>query len=314
MWGPSVAGNAALGSSCPATAIRIRGPCDVVEAAARELKAKISAERRTATVALDDAEMPPSELLRDLQAAIQGFGAKLEVNNLASPGTSATLSGFGDIDKALLQIVLAKESSRESRRAPPNDWTTTPASASSAYVLSTVLSSSPAWKNVESLMKPTMPNATIIKVERVENHKQWKLYTQRRSEVAAESKSGFDCQEVHAFHGTRKYPVVNICENGLDFRHGNEACMWGIALYVAANASYSDAYSSVHSSGDDSLRQFFLTRVCLGRTIELKPDKTLRAPPPGYESVQGLTQGSTVYMTYDRGQAYPEYLVTYKRG
>ena len=41
--------------------------------------------------------------------------------------------------------------------------------------------------------------------------------------------------------------------------------------------------------------------------------KALRVPPPGHDSVQGSTQGSRVHMLYDLGQAYPEYLVTYRR-
>jgi hypothetical protein len=87
--------------------------------------------------------------------------------------------------------------------------------------------------------------------------------------------------------------------------------MWGVALYVAVNASYSDMYSS--DGPDDTSRQFFVTRAALGRTKDLEADSSIRKPPPGFESVQGVTGESRVHMLYDLGQVYSEYLVTYRR-
>lgn len=52
-------------------------------------------------------------------------------------------------------------------------------------------------------------------------------------------------------------------------------------------------------------------------------DKTLIKPPPkdkaheslgfvqDYDSVSGETSGSKVFMIYENGRAYPEYLITY---
>jgi hypothetical protein len=114
-----------------------------------------------------------------------------------------------------------------------------------------------------------------------------------------------------AFHVTRGFPVVKVCEAGLDFRHGNAGCMWGIALYIAANASYSGVYSSDGNKGE---RQLFNVSAVFGRPSEMLPDASIRAPPPGFDSARGTKGGSRVNMLSDLGQAYPEHLVTYRRG
>jgi poly [ADP-ribose] polymerase 10/14/15 len=64
----------------------------------------------------------------------------------------------------------------------------------------------------------------------------------------------------------------------------------------------------------------FYARVMVGNTIVLNPNKDLRMPPPVnaanpndlYDSVQGFTGNSDVFMIYTNTQAYPEYLITYK--
>jgi hypothetical protein len=97
--------------------------------------------------------------------------------------------------------------------------------------------------------------------------------------------------------------------------------MWGIANYFAKNASYSNGYC-YQGSGN---KQMFLARVLVGENIHIYPnDATLRKPPlkpsssnsslgfnEEYDSVSGETGNSVVYMIYENGRAYPEYLITY---
>lgn len=90
--------------------------------------------------------------------------------------------------------------------------------------------------------------------------------------------------------------------------------MWGIAIYFAKNAAYSHSYSSQLPSGE---RQFFLAEVLIGDTIVMGSNGGLRNPPmkqdgvTPYDSIQGNTGGSDVYMIYHSQKAYPRYLVTY---
>ena len=76
--------------------------------------------------------------------------------------------------------------------------------------------------------------------------------------------------------------------------------MWGKGLYFAENASYSNNYAF---KGNNSLT-FFLAEFILGEKKVLPSDYTLTAPPVNpstkkqYDSVQGMTGGSDVYMLY----------------
>jgi len=52
--------------------------------------------------------------------------------------------------------------------------------------------------------------------------------------------------------------------------------------------------------------------VIIGRCKRIMPnDPKLIKPPDGFDSVTGETYGSEVYITYENGRAYPEYLITY---
>ena len=93
--------------------------------------------------------------------------------------------------------------------------------------------------------------------------------------------------------------------------------MWGIANYFAVNASYSDAYCHTLQNGS---KQMFYARVMIGNTVVCQPNNQMRMPPPInpatphilYDSVQGFTGNSDVFMIYTNKKAYPEYLITYK--
>ena len=114
--------------------------------------------------------------------------------------------------------------------------------------------------------------------------------------------------------------------------------MWGRASYFAYNASYSHKYGF---RLPDAQMQMFVARVVVGKnhriTITKKEkregdegreeqymkeiifdnkgdtpsDGSIIKPPDGYDSVSGETGSSLVYMVYENGRAYPEYLVTY---
>jgi len=98
--------------------------------------------------------------------------------------------------------------------------------------------------------------------------------------------------------------------------------LWGRGIYFAENSSYSDNYA--HTLPGNKERQMFLAEVILGDCVALEQDSSLRLPPPKsvknsslavelYDSVQGTTGGSTVFIVYDNNKAYPSYLITYKR-
>jgi len=63
----------------------------------------------------------------------------------------------------------------------------------------------------------------------------------------------------------------------------------------------------------------FYARVIVGNTIVQHPDRARTHPPlllnstvDRYDSVQGHTGGSDIFVVYANKKAYPEYLITYK--
>jgi len=90
--------------------------------------------------------------------------------------------------------------------------------------------------------------------------------------------------------------------------------MWGRAVYFAQKASYSKDYA--HPLG--LYKQMFLGEVVLGDCVLLAQQTELERPPKKpnsmieYDSVQGYTSNSDVFMVYANSKCYPRYLVTFK--
>ena len=78
--------------------------------------------------------------------------------------------------------------------------------------------------------------------------------------------------------------------------------MWGKGLYFAENASYSLGYSHKHKNG---VKGMFFAQVNLGKCNDMAPDKNIKTPPQGYDSISGFTGGSKVYIVYANKKAYP---------
>jgi hypothetical protein len=107
---------------------------------------------------------------------------------------------------------------------------------------------------------------------------------------------------------------MKFCSSGL----------WGIGSYFAVNFAYSHQYRFT-MPGEVKRAQMFVAKVLVGDVHTCPSDANLRMPPKKpntpqsgalfeedrYDCVSGVTRGSTVYIIYDNGRAYPFYLVTY---
>lgn len=160
----------------------------------------------------------------------------------------------------------------------------------------------------------TMPNVTFLRIERVQNKPLWRKY-QHCSERMCDD--GI-LNEKLLFHGSSRTNPEKIYKGdvGFDPSFSNNG-MWGQGSYFAANASYSDRYAHVVKGFKKMLAAWVLT----GHSKESKPSRYERPPErhvPGsdivrkYDSVNGSTGGSKVYITYDSHHAYPGYVVTYQ--
>ncbi|TNV84413.1 hypothetical protein FGO68_gene14258 [Halteria grandinella] len=173
------------------------------------------------------------------------------------------------------------------------------------------------FKTIETEFKKTIPNAQIIKVERIQNKRLWQQFLLEQNNMLDKLMSKEDLNIRYHFHGTRKTSPSYIykSEQGFNGYYSNDG-MWGRAIYFAAKASYSHDYR--HTLPDGTF-QMFQARVILGKCKEMIPDSSLREPPfiegsttVRYDSVQGITKDTDVFMVYSNAKAYPEYLITYK--
>ena len=163
--------------------------------------------------------------------------------------------------------------------------------------------------------RPFWPGTGAIeRIDRVLNDVLWRKYATRRREIKAYNcppsppVGGLSANETILFHGTSETEPLVICDDGIDFRYGNDG-MWGRAAYTAVNATYSNTYAYTRADG---AKQMFAVSVALGNAEPRASNRDIRKPSRGFQSVQGQTRGSQVHMTYELYQVYPKYLITYR--
>ncbi len=198
----------------------------------------------------------------------------------------------------------------------PSEWK--PHLSNEQYKFIPLSRNSSEFEGVSERMRSTLPNLTISKIDRVQNKWLWESYVLKKKRL--HEKNAGKVGEEQLFHGAKHTSAKDICasETGLDMRHSREG-LWGRANYFAVDAIYSDTYA--HPT-DGEFKEIILFKVLTGDSFKSPPDNTLRYPPEKpnidgelrvrYDTVNGVTQGYTVYMTYDNEHAYPAYIITYK--
>ena len=166
----------------------------------------------------------------------------------------------------------------------------------------------------------TLPNANVLRVERVQNKVIWRKYHHRSQLMREFDKSHL--REELLFHGTRKNKPEAIYKGdvGFDMRFSASG-MWGRGNYFAVNSSYSHGFAFCMNG----VYKIFAAFVLTGNSFLSPPNNTLSKPPLlkrsddsstsveyRYDSVSGTTGGTRVYITYDNDHAYPAYLITYR--
>jgi O-acetyl-ADP-ribose deacetylase (regulator of RNase III) len=223
-----------------------------------------------------------------------------------------TLNGLPDaLDKARLLLI---EQTMHSVKYPDH-WD----DQNQECQLFVVDAQSQEWASVASQFRATMQGARVIKVERIQNKAIWEDFW---GHVQKLRKMG-NAKQLKLFHGTRNTSPQLIYTDTVGFRNqfSSPQCYWGYGNYFAVNSSYSHNYA--HHLSDGS-KQMFLAEVLVGDPYLAgsKQDSSFRVPPLKptqngdtairYDSVEGFTAGSTVYILYENGRAYPAYLITYQ--
>ncbi|KAF0984709.1 hypothetical protein FDP41_000608 [Naegleria fowleri] len=245
----------------------------------------------------------------------------LEVDTTKMP---IVVKGFKySVDKFCKKIVyeIANSPSLAQSVVYPSNWTP----QQNNLEIVKVLDNSDEYLKIVNRFKETMPNSTIVSIERIQNkflYQAFKNEWDRLESIKKELKGSWSCDPVQLFHGTRGTNPVLIYngQDGFDMRFSASG-MWGQGIYFAKKASYSNGYGFTN---ENNTKKMFLADVLLGDYIEIRSDNSLRLPPekPGistsvfatvrYDSVKGFTGDSDVYIVYQNSKAYPSYLITYR--
>ena len=241
-------------------------------------------------------------------------------------GKIAVLCGVSHLVKDALSemqkcVITHMETSSGTKVQKPKEWQ--PQSCTTE--LFTVSSHSAEYSYVAEIFLTTVVNADIVSVQRVQNKFLWERFIHHKGMI--EQKNGGQANEMELFHGTSNNDPQQIydSEEGFDMRFSASG-MWGQANYFAVNASYSNNYAYRLKNGQ---KQMFLAKVLTGASQTCPSNRLLRMPPERpsyttaassdvqlrqirYDTVNGTTSGSTIYMTYDNLKAYPAYLITYE--
>ncbi len=157
---------------------------------------------------------------------------------------------------------------------------------------------------------------SIVQVERVQNPSFWAMYQAKKHGMKWQGGGG----ERRLFHGTDEATVPLILSGGFNRSYcGKNATAYGEGVYFARDASYSadDTYSRPNVLGE---KRLFLSLVLLGHytrgdsSMKVAP---IRPGPPGvvlkFDSTVDIEDAPSIFVVYHDAQAYPEYLITFRR-
>lgn len=156
----------------------------------------------------------------------------------------------------------------------------------------------------------TLPDRTIHSIVKVHNKVCWDNFVKKVKKYSESNQNTLLIKPL--FHGSSRTDPEIIMQDQVGFRTEKSSCgMWGYGIYFAVNASYSDSNYAYHDEVN-KYRSIFLSNVFVGNPKFETNNRKITHPPEGYHSVTGITGGTTVYILYEDGLAYPGYVINYK--
>ena len=154
-----------------------------------------------------------------------------------------------------------------------------------------------------------LKGTSILKIERVENPTLYKIY-QNHKELM-ELKTQKKMEEKQLFHGTKTTCINNIIKEGFDPRF-NTRHVFGRGNYFASSPKLAHSYATPDS---ENVHKIVLATVLVGDSIKF-PGGDGYSPPPKndgtlYDSFVDREDFPTLYVTFERPQSYPCYIITY---
>uniref|UniRef100_A0A8C5SFI7 Poly [ADP-ribose] polymerase n=1 Tax=Laticauda laticaudata TaxID=8630 RepID=A0A8C5SFI7_LATLA len=172
------------------------------------------------------------------------------------------------------------------------------------------------YKDVEKIFRIGCPTFRIEKIERVQNPYLWQAYQVKKKQI--KTQNGHENNEKVLFHGTPRSTLVPIYQNGFNRSYaGKNAAMIGNGTYFAVNSNYSakDTYSTPDQNGR---KYMYVARVltgnyCIGKSGQITPPSKNNDGFNLYDSVTDNMNQPSMFVIFHDAQAYPEYLITFRR-
>nr|XP_035129922.1 protein mono-ADP-ribosyltransferase PARP14 isoform X5 [Callithrix jacchus] len=177
--------------------------------------------------------------------------------------------------------------------------------------------SDPEYNTVATQFNQTCSHFKIEKIERIQNPDLWNSYQAKKNTMDA--KNGQTLNEKQLFHGTDADSVPHVNRNGFNRSYaGKNAVAFGKGTYFAVHASYSasDTYSRPDGNGR---KHMYYVRVLTGiytcghHALIVPPSKDAQNPTDLYDTVTDNVQNPTLFVVFYDYQAYPEYLITFRK-
>ncbi|XP_029140550.1 protein mono-ADP-ribosyltransferase PARP14 [Protobothrops mucrosquamatus] len=172
------------------------------------------------------------------------------------------------------------------------------------------------YKNIEKIFRIGCPTFTIEKIERVQNPYLWQAYQVKKKQI--DTQNGHGNNEKILFHGTPFSTVVPIYQTGFNRSYaGKNAAVIGNGTYFAVCSNYSaqDTYAPPDANGR---KYMYVGRVltgdyCIGRSGQIIPPSKNNGGFDIYDSVTDNMNRPSMFVIFHDAQAYPEYLITFRR-
>ncbi|XP_068921029.1 protein mono-ADP-ribosyltransferase PARP14-like [Petaurus breviceps papuanus] len=173
------------------------------------------------------------------------------------------------------------------------------------------------YKQVKAKFCETCATYTIEKIQRIQNKSLWNFYKIKK--LFMDDQNKHTNNERFLFHGTDIASVSHVNSQGFNRSYaGKNAAAWGKGSYFAVNALYSanDTYSKPDRNGK---KYMYYVRVLTGdydvgnRSFIVPPPKSDQDGEVLYDSVTDNKKTPTIFVIFYDNQAYPEYLITFRK-
>jgi len=220
---------------------------------------------------------------------------------------------FAENDVAVPAVPSVVVQSPEYMKLPPS-WT--PLNPGTTWKRTPLAAYDPDYFAVVANVRKSFPAARISSIERVINPKLYRKYAVLKSSMEMEDGSTMPDESI-LFHGTSHSTIDIICGRGFNRSYcGKNATAWGKGVYFARDFLYS-AHVTFSVPTKSGTKYVFQCRVltghyALGNPNLIEPPVRVKSTLQLYDSVVNDVAEPTIFVVFQDGTAYPEYLITFK--